>query len=113
MANGFVELLDTESLERFITQANHGPAIIFKHSNSCGISALAHREMRKVARPVGIITVQNARPLSEEVVNRFGVAHESPQVIIVKEGKVVWTASHFRVRAGAVEKAVSANSHAG
>jgi len=111
MTNGFVELVDTASLDRFIAESNHDPAIIFKHSNSCGISASAYTEMTRVRQRVGIITVQKARALSEEVVKRFGVEHESPQVLIVKDGKVTWTASHGRVRAEAVEKAAGSNHH--
>lgn len=103
MTNGFVELTDTDSLDHFLAQSNGAPVIIFKHSNSCGISAGAFKEMSKVRQPVGIITVQKTRVLSAEIESRFGVPHESPQVIILSEGRVVWTGSHSQVRAETVE----------
>lgn len=104
---GFLEIQDVESLDRFLAETdNNQPAILFKHSNSCGISARAYREMATVERPVGIVTVQKARAVSEEIERRFGLSHETPQVLIVRNGEAVWNASHNDVRAQAVEAAV-------
>ena len=38
--------------------------------------------------------------------SRFGVEHESPQVIVLRKGQVCWDASHFKITAEAVAKAV-------
>ena len=104
---GFLEIPDVESLDRFLSETvNNQPAILFKHSNSCGISARAHREMATVERPVGLITVQKARAVSQEIERRFGLSHETPQVLIVRNGEAVWNASHHHVRAQAVEAAM-------
>ncbi|MDQ2920966.1 MAG: bacillithiol system redox-active protein YtxJ [Acidobacteriota bacterium] len=105
-SNGFVELLDMDSLDRFLAQSNGSPAIIFKHSNSCGISARAHSEMSRVQMPIGLVVVQQARALSNELETRMGVAHETPQVFIIRDGKALWTASHGQIRAEAVEAAL-------
>ena len=48
----------------------------------------------------------SARELSTEIENRLGVAHESPQVIVLRNGQVVWNASHFKITADAVTEAV-------
>ena len=101
--NGFIELLDTGSLDQFLRQSDGEPVIIFKHSNSCGISSQAYAQMSKLARRMGIVTVQKARAVSDEIVKRTGVAHETPQLLIFRKGEVVWTASHGQVRAEAVE----------
>jgi bacillithiol system protein YtxJ len=106
MNNGFVELLDIESLDNFLAQSNGEPVIIFKHSDSCGISARAHTQMSELEHPVGLVTVQTARAVSDEIRKRMGLAHETPQVMIVSDGKVVWTASHGQVKAAAVEAAL-------
>ena len=111
--NGFVELPDTDSLDRFIAESNGSPAIIFKHSNSCGISARAYTQMSEVASPVGLVTVQTARAVSDELERRMGLAHETPQVMIVSDGKVAWTASHGQVKAAAVAAALEAQSAKG
>lgn len=105
-ANGFVELPDTDSLDRFLAQSNGSPAIIFKHSNSCGISARAHAEMSRIDHPIGLVVVQEARGLSNEIAARTGIAHETPQVFIMRDQKVVWTASHGQIKADAVETAL-------
>ena len=55
---------------------------------------------------VVLVEVQRARALSMEIECRLGVMHESPQVIVLRNGQVVWNASHFRITAAAVAEAV-------
>ena len=107
-SKGFVEIEDVESLERFISEAGESPAIVFKHSNTCGISARVYREMSQMDRPVGIIIVQQAREVSDEIARRFGVQHETPQALLVRGDKVLWSASHYGVKAQAIEEALNA-----
>ena len=111
--SGFVELKDKESLAEFIADSRAHPAILFKHSNSCGISSLALKEMSKLPHPVGLITVQKFRELSDEVERRYALTHETPQVLIVRGEELLWDASHSRVRAYAVEEALSSVSTGG
>ena len=59
---------------------------------------------------VNILEVQSARDVSREFANRTGIRHETPQVIILRDGKAVWNASHFDVRAADVMKAVESHS---
>jgi bacillithiol system protein YtxJ len=103
MTNGFTELGDIESLDSFLAQSNGDPVIIFKHSDSCGVSARAYTQMSELERPVGLVTVQTARAVSDELEKRMGLAHETPQVMIVHDGKLAWTASHGQVKAATVE----------
>ena len=105
-ANGFVELPDIDSLDRFLAQSNGAPAIVFKHSNSCGISAGAYEEIAGLAGQVGLVTVQTARDVSNEIEARTGIDHQTPQVFIIRDGKVIWTASHGRISAASVEAAL-------
>ena len=105
-ANGFVELPDKDSLDRFLAQSNGAPAVIFKHSNSCGISAGAYQEMARLAGQVGLVTVQTARDVSDEIEARTGVEHHTPQVFIIRDGKVMWTASHGQIKAASVAAAL-------
>jgi bacillithiol system protein YtxJ len=95
-----------DSLDRFLVQSNGSPAVLFKHSNSCGISAGAYEEMAQFDGQVGLVTVQTARDVSNEIEARTGVEHETPQVFIIREGKVVWTASHGRIKAATVAAAL-------
>lgn len=101
-----VELHDTESLDLFLKGSNGRPLILFKHSNSCGISGRAYGEMANLEEPVGMITVQRSREVSDEIERRFGLSHETPQVLIVRNNELLWSASHSQVRAHAVAAAL-------
>lgn len=84
---------------------------IFKHSATCPISSGAHKSVAaaegSIDLPVYLLVIQNNRPLSAEVEQHFGVKHESPQLILVRDGKAVWDASHYRITAKAIEAAVN------
>jgi len=110
MGNKFLRIDDRAALDNLITDSKQKPVIVFKHSNACSISSRAYREMEKVQDQVNILEVQSAREVSRELANLTGVRHETPQVIVLRDGKAVWNASHFDVQAGAVAKAVETNS---
>ena len=109
MGNKFLKITHKEGLDELISNSNSRPVIIFKHSNSCPISAVAYREMEGLDGDVSLIEVQSARDVSLEIASRTGVRHESPQVIILRDGKAVWNASHFDVKARDVAEAMQAN----
>lgn len=104
--NGFMELNDVLRLDELLGQSGEQPVILFKHSDTCGISARAYREMATLEKPVALVTVQKARALSNEIESRFSLPHETPQVLVVRDGKLAWSASHFRITADAVTRAV-------
>ena len=110
MGNKFFKIDDQAALDNLITDSKRKPIIIFKHSNACSISSRAYREMEKVQAPVNILEVQSAREVSRELANMTGIRHETPQVIVLRDGKAVWNASHFEVQAGAVTEAVESHS---
>lgn len=109
MSNKFIKITDIESWENLLTASKERPVLIFKHSNACGISSAAYREMEKLEN-VNFLEVQSARELSHEIEATTGVTHETPQVIVLRDGKAVWNASHSRVKADRVSEALQANS---
>lgn len=79
-------------------------ALVYKHSTRCPVSSMAMQEMQRLVRerpdaPVWIVDVIVQRRLSGEVAERTGVQHESPQVLLLAWGEVLYDASHFEVRA--------------
>ena len=106
MENHFVKITDKKSFEQLASRSKDRPVVIFKHSLTCPISAAAYEQMAEFDGEVALIEVQRARELSTEIENRLGVTHESPQVIVLRNGQVVWNASHFKVTADAVTEAV-------
>ena len=57
-----------------------------------------------------MVTVQTHRAVSNAIAQKLGVRHETPQALLVKNGRVVWSASHFRVTAAAVDDAIRTQS---
>jgi len=110
MGKNFFRIEDRASLDSLITDSKQRPVLIFKHSNACSISSRAYREMEKLEREVNILEVQSTREVSREFADLTGVRHETPQVIVLRDGKAVWNASHFDVTANDVAKALEANS---
>jgi bacillithiol system protein YtxJ len=112
MENHFTRVSDVQALDDLIEQSKKQPVVIFKHSTTCPISASAFRNMSNFNGDVNLVEVQSARELSREIERRTGVRHESPQVIVLNNGQVVWDASHWKVRADSVAEALK-KLHAG
>jgi bacillithiol system protein YtxJ len=107
MENHLVKITETTELDDLVERSRQKPVVIFKHSLTCPISASAFGQMKNYEGEVALVEVQRARGLSAEIENRLGVRHESPQVIVLRNGQVVWDASHFKITSGAVADAVS------
>ena len=101
-----MRITDVESFEELASLSQKAPVVVFKHSTACPISAAAYSEMSRFDGEVALVEVQRAGRLSKEIAQRTGVAHESPQVLVLRKGKVVWDASHWNVNAAAVQEAV-------
>lgn len=96
----------------FETSLELGTIVLFKHSTICSISDSAMEEVERLAGrrpdvPVFVIDVLAQRGLSQWVAGYFDVRHESPQVIVVRDGKPFWNTSHLAITADAIESALS------
>ena len=106
MDSHFVRITESKSFEQLTERSKERPMVIFKHSLTCPISAAAYQQMEQFDGEVALVEVQRARALSTEIESRLGVAHESPQVIVLSNGQVTWNASHFKITTEAVADAV-------
>jgi len=86
--------------------------IIFKHSTRCSVSSMAKRgldgELRQAsATPFDIyyLDLIAHREVSNAIASRYGVQHESPQILAIKDGRSIFDASHSDV---SLEDALSA-----
>ena len=102
------ELTSIADLDAALAESQVGTALIFKHSATCDISAAAWEEFLDFLRDNNdkpnttplhsyFLVVQTARPVSNEIESRFGIRHESPQAILLQDGKPVWNDSHRRL----------------
>lgn len=95
-------LTELNQLDQLIEESNQNPAVIFKHSKSCSISSAT---LGRLERNWNIENGVNAyfldllayREISNAVSERFGVYHESPQVLIIDHGKAIYDRSHFDI----------------
>ncbi|HKL15891.1 MAG TPA: bacillithiol system redox-active protein YtxJ [Balneolaceae bacterium] len=89
------------------------PQVIYKHSYSCAVSLFSksslESELEKISEhaDVHLIDVIAQRSLSNEISQKTGIRHESPQVILLHNGSPFWSASHGNVRAPLLIEALS------
>lgn len=99
MSANFVKLDSNERLEALFDESHRKPIVLFKHSTTCPISSGVYEEVSKVPTDINLIIVQTARNISTAIAEKTGIRHESPQAIILKNGKPTYHASHFDVTA--------------
>jgi hypothetical protein len=129
-----------DELHRLLAESQSRPVLLFKHSYTCGVSLEALDELVAHLNDRGpkqsallktgsvpletasaprlhdfdpqyaMVTVQTHRAVSNAIAQKLGVRHETPQALLVKNGRVVWSASHFRVTAAAVDDAIRTQS---
>jgi bacillithiol system protein YtxJ len=109
------ELNDLTELESLWQASHEKPVLFFKHSTSCPISVRAYQQFQQYLEADAsqqaqnaLIIVQTARALSNRLAELADVKHESPQAILVHNGKPVWHDSHFELKKDALAAAVVA-----
>lgn len=97
-------LTELHQLEQIVKQSVEKPILIFKHSTRCSISRMALRqfensfEFQDKFTPY-FLDLLAYRPVSNEIAVLFDVMHQSPQLIVIKDGKAVYDASHSAINA--------------
>ena len=103
-----VDLETDDEWERILAE---GHVVVYKHSPARWLSLSAQRQVEQFAAdhpdiPVYVLDVLTDAPISQEVERRFCIRHESPQVIVFRQGDPVWNASHRGVTAEGLAVAV-------
>jgi bacillithiol system protein YtxJ len=106
-----IELRQDRDLDQLLEASQTDPVLIFKHSTQCPISGQAHEEFEQFVQSTpdatcGIVLVIENRGLSNAIAERFGIRHESPQALIVKDSRAVWHASHWSITAESLSDAL-------
>ncbi|CAM3942539.1 bacillithiol system redox-active protein YtxJ [Flavobacterium sinopsychrotolerans] len=105
------ELTDLGQLNEIIAASNEKPVAIFKHSTRCSVSRMALKQFENEFNSSDKVTpyfldLIAHRDISNEIATRFGVYHQSPQLILIKEGKAVYNVSHSDIDAEELGKKV-------
>lgn len=97
----WINLTDIDQLEEIIDASQSEAVVIFKHSTRCSISSTALNRLERAwnlenakAYYLDLIAY---RPISAEIAERFEVEHQSPQVLIIKNGECVYHESHWDI----------------
>ncbi|TAE31455.1 MAG: bacillithiol system redox-active protein YtxJ [Cytophagales bacterium] len=103
-------LTDESQLEVIKQESAQGPVVIFKHSTTCSISAMAYSRMeRNWKEEAGIkpyyLDLLRFRSISNRIASEFGVEHESPQVLLIQNGECVYDASHMGISFAGLQQA--------
>ncbi len=93
-----------ETLDKIIEESNEKPVVIFKHSTSCSISAMALNRLERSWNDSEMSEVKayyldliSYRDISNAVAEKFGVMHQSPQILLIKNGACVYDDSHMGI----------------
>ena len=104
-----------DELQTAIDRSQDEPVLFYKHSAICPISSRMEDEVATLNAaddpPVYRVVVQEARDVSDAMAERFGVRHESPQVLLVYQGAVLHDASHGRISADDIRTAATQQAH--
>ena len=111
MAN-WIKIQSELDIEKIKEVSFKGSVLIFKHSTSCPISSTAKDRLDRnrndfaAIEDIYYLDLIAYRSISNAIASEFGVRHESPQVLIIKDGVCIYNESHFGIRAKAIAEQV-------
>lgn len=100
----WINLTDVSQLDEINAQSKHEPVVIFKHSTRCSISSMAwsrfNRGMNELldkALKFYYLDLIQYREISNLIADKFEVRHESPQILVILNGKSIYNSSHMAI----------------
>lgn len=101
-------LTDLAQLNEIVQESKEKPVLIFKHSTRCIISRTALKQFENefdLEEKVDayFLDLLEHRAISNEIASRFGVHHQSPQLLLIKEGNSVYDVSHDGIDAAVLK----------
>ena len=105
----WINLTEDSQLETAINESNTKPVIIYKHSTTCGICLQALDELEtnfdQIKNQVSFyyLDLLTYRPLSNLIAERLATIHQSPQILLVKDGKVIYSVTHLAIKTAKIK----------
>lgn len=94
-------LTESKQLEEIIVNSSIKYQAIFKHSTRCGVSSGVLRQFERQENNGSIdfyfLDILSHRTISNEIATSYGIIHESPQLIVIKNGQVAAHGSHYDI----------------
>jgi len=89
------------------------PQVIFKHSTRCSISTIAKSRLERNQQPLSgdfyFLDLLKHRSISDQIAEDFAVAHESPQILLIKNTACVYEESHSGIQMDEITKQIALN----
>jgi len=103
----WIPLTNVDQLNEIVALSNEKPVAIFKHSTRCSISRFALKQFENEfdsadATDTYFLDLIEHRDVSNEIASRFQVVHQSPQLLLIKNGQSVYDVSHSDIDAKAL-----------
>jgi len=110
----WIDLVSTDQIETIKKESNEAPVVIFKHSTTCSISAMAYHRLQRGSKNFNFkfyyLDLRAHREVSNLIASAFDVIHESPQVLIINKGKSVYDRSHSEINSSEIQEFVEATN---
>jgi bacillithiol system protein YtxJ len=94
----WIELKEEAQLDEIVLRSKETPQVIFKHSTRCSISSMAKSRLERAASFPNInyyiLDLIQHRNISQKIAEDFHVHHESPQILLIKDGNCIYDESH-------------------
>ena len=107
----WIELKSSNQIKEIIEKSKAKPQVIFKHSTRCSISAMAKGRLERGLAPgtadFYFLDLINYRNISNHVSSEFDVSHESPQILIIRNGECVYDESHGSITMDEIKEQVA------
>ena len=107
----WTNITSVHDIEALIERSHTQPCLILKHSTTCPISSLAKNRLEKQwdiaaeeLEPYYLDLLRH-RDVSTYIAGEFGVRHESPQILVIKNGSCIYDASHLDIRVDELRQA--------
>ena len=97
MPANFVKIESLEQLDALFESSFNEPVALLKHSNSCGISSHVLEMVSETEGTVNVVVIQQQRSISNEIAERTGHRHQSPQAFVLKNGRAIYHATHYGI----------------
>jgi len=105
-------LADHAQLDAIDNLSKEKPVVLFKHSTTCGISASAKNRLEIDWDSLSgdfefyYLDLLSYRPISNAISKRYDIRHESPQILVIKDGVATYHSSHHGIQVGAIQQAL-------
>ena len=108
----WISLTDLNQLNEVSSASHQKNVIIFKHSTRCSVSRMALKQFERAYDIVPdkadayLLDLLNHREVSNQIASKFHVVHQSPQLLLIENGEVIFEATHAQIDASELKSKI-------